>query len=527
MKTREFIDNCTLLLGSDRVVRCNTLFDVSGLHQDVIAILYPSTITHVQEIVRMANICAVPLYPVSQGKNWGMGSQLPVTGGCTVVNLSMMDHIIEINEQYGYAEIEAGVTQGKLCSELEKRKSSLFLDVTGSGRETSIVGCALDRGVAYNSLRVEVLINLKVVLGTGEILDTGFGHFPKSVAKNLFKYGIGPDLSGLFAQGGFGIVVVATIKLQYKPEASCAFVVSIPDESGFSPLIDILYHLRSSGVIQCVAHIANRNRTVLTMAPLMFQFAMGKFGNATRQLIDGMIEKEQLGEWSVVGNIMGTPNQVRDSKRRIKKAIGSTGKVTFLSDAKIAFGKKVLDLLSFSAFFARKRAFLSAVEPLYGMTKGVPTDAALNSIAWPFSDNTILGDPDKGDFGLVYCLPIIPASGLTACSAVGIIGEVFAKYGFKPFITLNLMGSALETVVTLAFNKKVKGEIDNAHRCNRELHQVLMSEGFIPYRLGINLMDQVVNPDDIYWQTVRAIKDTLDPNEIIAPGRYCLKKGGK
>ena len=44
----------------------------------------------------------------------------------------------------------------------------------------------------------------------------------------------------------------------------------------------------------------------------------------------------------------------------------------------------------------------------------------------------------------------------------------------------------------------------------------------IPYRVGIQSMAQVVRESDPFWQTVKELKKALDPNGIIAPGRYGL-----
>ena len=49
-----------------------------------------------------------------------------------------------------------------------------------------------------------------------------------------------------------------------------------------------------------------------------------------------------------------------------------------------------------------------------------------------------------------------------------------------------------------------------------------MEQGYPPYRVGIDSMHHVVKEDDPFWQTVRDLKQVLDPNHIIAPGRYNL-----
>jgi len=43
--------------------------------------------------------------------------------------------------------------------------------------------------------------------------------------------------------------------------------------------------------------------------------------------------------------------------------------------------------------------------------------------------------------------------------------------------------------------------------------------GVPPYRLGINSM-KLVQKDDTFWETAKALKSVLDPNNIIAPRHY-------
>src|SRR5262249_36774655 len=106
--------------------------NVSGLERRIVAVLYPESTADVQAIVRTANELRTPLYPISTGCNWGLGSKLPVRDGAIVVDLRRMDRIHEINEQYGYALIEPGVTQRQLHEQLQHTNSGYFLSVTGS-----------------------------------------------------------------------------------------------------------------------------------------------------------------------------------------------------------------------------------------------------------------------------------------------------------------------------------------------------------------------------------------------------------
>ena len=46
--------------------------------------------------------------------------------------------------------------------------------------------------------------------------------------------------------------------------------------------------------------------------------------------------------------------------------------------------------------------------------------------------------------------------------------------------------------------------------------------GFHPYGLNVSQIDMVVDDDNVFWREVRARKKALDPDGIIAPGRYGL-----
>ena len=51
------------------------------------------------------------------------------------------------------------------------------------------------------------------------------------------------------------------------------------------------------------------------------------------------------------------------------------------------------------------------------------------------------------------------------------------------------------------------------------LREVLAEHGYHSYRLGIQAMSEL-SSDDGYGGLLRTIKNAVDPNGVLAPGRY-------
>jgi len=501
---------------------------VCASQRQVVAVLMPGSLEDVQKIVATANAHKIPLYPISCGKQWGMGSRLPVKSGAVIVDLGRMSRIIEVNAKYHYAVVEPGATQQQLLDHIKENNLPLMLNVTGSTSDTSLIGNALDRGVGYFDSRAHGISNMQVVLGNGETIQTGFGHYENAKTKNLYHHGIGPSLDGLFPQGNFGIVTSACIDLMPKPDAHMAAVIKIDSEEKLPQLIDALVSLRSRGVFLTVAHVGNRERSYITLAPLLYEqlVAAGEPENeATRTKAIRMLENGGFGPWSAAIGVLGTKAQLKLAKREIRRAVGGFAKTMFLNDALVAGAKAIAEKLAFIPFVHTQLMMLKAVEPVYGFTRGEATDESLKAVYWAARDfqNMEEPDPDHSDSGVLFCLPIIPAFGETVVEVVRDTRETFARHGFEAAITVNLMTTkAMEGVVSLAFDRRNEEQAKAAHACIQEMEARYMEQGYPPYRVGINSMHHVVHEDDTFWRTVHDLKQVLDPNGIIAPGRYSL-----
>ena len=518
---REVIGDEHILTGDRLTSHINNL---SGTSRDVPALLLPENTEEVRKIVLIAAKHQIPLYPISTGKNWGMGSKLPVRDGCVIVELSLMNRIIEVNKDFAYAVIEPGVTQKQLYDYISSNNLPLIMDVTGSGKDSSIIGNSLDRGVGYFTDRGEEISALKVVLPDGDILDTGYGHFSNAKAKNLYKHGIGPSLDGLFLQANLGIVVQATINLMYRHESSITFIAKLRDRENFSIFIDRIRQLRFKEILKSVVHIANRERSRISLTPLIFDELCRRYPNLNRQELRSMAEeyfdKEFYGYWSATGRLFGTEAVVKDAKRQIKSALGDIADIMFLTDELINLLDRMGRILSFIPQIKRKHIILSASKMVYKFTTGIPTDDAIKSVYWPLTDPPDKLNPDNSSCGVIYYLPIIPIDGNMTKSVIDIIQNNLNKDGYEPAITLNTINNRVfETVVSIAFPRN-SDETVKAHDSVKRLNRLLRDEGIYPYRAGIELMDEIIDREDIFFKTVSKIKQTLDPHNIVSPGRY-------
>lgn len=77
------------------------------------------------------------------------------------------------------------------------------------------------------------------------------------------------------------------------------------------------------------------------------------------------------------------------------------------------------------------------------------------------------------------------------------------------------------------FDREVAGEDEKAMSCHDELLQMLTQAGHIPYRLGIQSMNSLPPAQDDSGFFLRTLKQALDPNDILAPGRYDFRNDWK
>jgi 4-cresol dehydrogenase (hydroxylating) len=499
-----------------------------------LAVVSPGSRADVIALVELARSHKIAVYPVSTGKNWGYGDACAVTDGQVVLELSRMNRIVLVDPELAYAVIEPGVTQQQLADYLRTRGLALQVDCTGAGPDTSFVGNILERGFGHSPYgnRLQHIAGMQVVLASGEVLDTGFGHYPNSRTTHLFPYGVGPFLDGLFSQSNFG--VVTQLGLWLMPCAECInhFLCTVPEHADIGPVVDALRPLRLDGTLRSIVHIGNDLRVISGGATFPREQA-GDQSALPEDLRLQLRARAGVGAWTVSGALYGTRLQVAAARAALRQALrGTRATSTFLTPQTIRRGRVLGRLLGHVGLGGRLRAKVALGEALFAMNRGEPNGRFLAGAYWRRRGGLPAGFPQQANpafdnCGLLWVSPILPMRGTDVLAVHALAEPIFARHGFDLFVTFSMINErALGGVLTVAYDKEDPAEVERAKRCYRALFDAVMAAGYIPYRVGIQSMAGLDPHGDVFWKVVGRIKAALDPDGIIAPGRYEPARAG-
>jgi len=181
-----------------------------------LAVVSPRDAAEVQRLVAAAQELKLSLCTRGGGLSYSAGT-IPADDHSLIVDMTAMNHIVEVNTLDRYVVVEPGVTWASLHDAL--RGSGLTTPFWGtfSGLNATI-GASLAQGAKFygsghRGTSAESVLGLKVVTGTGELLVTGSAASTQLPSPFFRNYG--PDLTGLFLgdSGAFGIKVEATLQL--------------------------------------------------------------------------------------------------------------------------------------------------------------------------------------------------------------------------------------------------------------------------------------------------------------------------
>jgi len=493
------------------------------------AVAWPRTREEVQSVLKEASARAIPVYPISCGKNWGYGDACASLDGCLILDLSRMNRIIEVNTDLAYAVVEPGVTQGQLVEYLRENQCPLMVDANGAGPDASLIGNILERGFGHSRYgdRFSHCCNLEVVLADGTLLNTGFGAYPQARAQHIYKHGIGPSLDGLFTQSSLGVVTRLTFWLMPKAERSSFFFVALNDAQAIGPFMDRLRPLFLSGTLRSTFHCFNDRRLLCGDTTFPWDRADGKQALEVQhpEVLQQLCKQFKIPAWGGSGSLTGTALEVRAASQAIRRAIhGLAGldRLIFLDESSLRWLERGVKIVSVIPQFRSLTQYLKKIRMGVEVLKGTPLRGPLKGASWR-SRAAVLDelDPLENKAGLIWVSPVLPMTAQGLADVLIPSEKTMHRFGFEFQVTVSCLNErAVCAVMSICFDRQSKDERDRAEACYQQLLGDLTKNGFIPYRSSSIFPTVLWEASPDYWQAVERLKAAWDPAQILSPNHY-------
>jgi 4-cresol dehydrogenase (hydroxylating) flavoprotein subunit len=513
------------VLTGDAVLRAYGA-ETSGIRRDIPAALRIADAAELPLVMRIAHRHRVPVYPISTGQNWGYGTAMPARDGCVMVDLGGLQQIIHFDAEMGVVTVEPGVTQGMLAAFLDAGNHPFLVPVTGAGPSCSLLGNALERGygVTPHVDHFAAVTDIEAVLPDGTLYRTALRELGGDDLARLFKWGLGPHMTGLFSQGGFGIVTRMSIVLASRPQCVKVCLFALKDDNLLEVAVQRVRSILTKlpGTVGAI-NLMNQHRVLAMSAPYPID-QLGADGMIPQAVIEAMGRQYQILPWTGFATLYGTDRVVAAAQAEIKAALrGVASRVLFLSPHRAEQLASLTAKIPGAAGKRLSRTTGTLARSLQ-LVAGRPNETALPLAYWlnPLARTVGQpGNPARDGCGLIWYAPLVPMRPDGVRAYINMVKCVTQRHGMEPLITLTSLGDRLfDSTVPLIFERADPAAMSRARACYDELLVTGRAQGWFPYRVGVDSMAQIAA-----WQSDSAalqarLRSVLDPHDILSPGRY-------
>jgi len=188
-------------------------------------VAFPKNTEEIQGVVKYANERLLPITPRSSGISF-YGAGIPSQGGI-ILDLTRMNKILEIDGRNKKVKVEPGVTWAQVQDELGKQRLMVCNPLLPH-LSKSVLTSAMEREpiLIPKSEYSEVFLTAEMVLASGDLFWTGTAMGKGMKGQNFPDALIPSTRLFLGAQGTLGIVTWANLKAEWLPTMDKVFFIS-------------------------------------------------------------------------------------------------------------------------------------------------------------------------------------------------------------------------------------------------------------------------------------------------------------
>jgi 4-cresol dehydrogenase (hydroxylating) len=378
-----------------------------------------------------------------------------------------MNRVLEVNEDLAYAVVEPGVRFSDLCDRLRAAGGRLWASVPVLGWG-SVIGNTLDHGWGYtpNGDHASNQCGMEVVLPSGDLLRTGMGAMTNGGSWHVHRRGFGPSADGLFMQSGLGIVTRMGVWLMPRPECYVPCRVTVAE--------------------------AEPGRMVDTLRRLMLERTV---------VSHPLLRYEPGGGWDLRFALHGHQAVVDAQLGVVRRAFSA------IPDAELVETRYAGDEVE------------GATDPFERVQAGIAGMEALQLVR--------LRGGEHG--GQLDFSPVTPLTGRDLMAMRDLVRPLLERHGFSYTPGIIVTPRSLVHICPLVFDTTDEVRVRAAFDLYAVLVRAATKAGYGLYRTHLRFMDLVADQFDFGGHALRrfneAIKDALDPNGVLAPGKQGIWPG--
>ncbi|MHB9148875.1 MAG: FAD-binding oxidoreductase [Thermoleophilia bacterium] len=427
-------------------------------------VVMATTVEEVQEILRLANREKIPVVPYTSGTNIG-GLCIPERGGI-LLDLKRMNRILEIDPEAHYAVIEPGVSHAQLAAALFAHDLRFGWPV--GPPSASVTACCVSHGIgglnARYGLQSQEITSMEVVLPTGELVRVGSCAVQKDAWHSVLPL---PQLDGLFKGwlGTSGVVTKLGIGVHPIPPIQKTFTVSA---TNVGHMYSYMLNLSNYEICDDLTAVS----WWLAQVPIPYPFKP---------------KPDDAAEWFCFANTNSFTEKERDARVEIWEKVVREEQAKGSSLTVTEYPEEAL------------KARTQLPSQIVGSTKNYCKQGGAG-ISWPGTFT-----PAK-KWAPVY----------TEWK------KILIDHNLSPSVRMSMYRGVHYGMLRamIPFSKETPEAIENARHAIVECLKVDLDHGGIPYKPPIDFAIEInKRVDPGYLELLTRVKQLLDPNDIMNPGK--------